>query len=40
MPQEDNNWPLACDGCRTKLHPGQDDFYVVKICAVADPTPA
>jgi hypothetical protein len=31
--------PLFCDGCSTPLTPGRGDFYVVRIEAVADPTP-
>jgi hypothetical protein len=38
-PPQDDAWPLMCDGCRAELHPGQGDYYVVKISAVADPCP-
>jgi hypothetical protein len=31
--------PLFCDRCSTVLKPGRGNFYVVKIEAVADPTP-
>lgn len=31
--------PLFCDHCSVELHLGRGDFYVVKIEAVADPTP-
>ncbi len=31
--------PLFCDRCTKELTPGDGDFYVVKIEAVADPTP-
>jgi len=31
--------PLFCDRCQRQLEPGQGDFYVVRIEAVADPTP-
>jgi hypothetical protein len=31
--------PLLCNRCRIELWPGSGDFYVVKIEAVADPTP-
>jgi hypothetical protein len=31
--------PLFCDRCVRELTPGQGDFYVVKIEAIADPTP-
>jgi hypothetical protein len=31
--------PLFCDRCCVELHLGRGDFYVVKIEAVADPTP-
>ena len=41
MSQHDANEesPLFCDRCSTKLEPGGGDFYVVKIEAFADPTP-
>jgi hypothetical protein len=31
--------PLLCDRCGVELTPGKGDFYVVRIEAVADPTP-
>jgi len=31
--------PLSCDRCAAELHPGKGEFYVVKIEAIADPTP-
>lgn len=31
--------PIFCQRCLTQLTPGQGDFYVVKIEALADPTP-
>jgi hypothetical protein len=31
--------PLFCDRCSTVLTPGRGNFYVVKVEAVADPTP-
>jgi hypothetical protein len=31
--------PLFCDRCCRQLTPGNGDFYVVRIEAVADPTP-
>ena len=31
--------PLFCDRCVCELTPGQGNFYVIKIEAVADPTP-
>ena len=33
------NESLICDRCSAVLTPGQGDFYVVRIQAVADPTP-
>jgi hypothetical protein len=36
---QDSDWPLMCDGCRAELHPGEGDYYVVQIRAVADPNP-
>ena len=38
MPMEES--PLFCDRCLTELRPGEGNFYVVKIEAVADPTPS
>ena len=31
--------PLFCDRCSSELVPGKGNFYVVKIEAVADPSP-
>jgi len=31
--------PLLCARCGAELRPGSGDFYVVRIEAVADPTP-
>jgi hypothetical protein len=31
--------PLLCARCGVELTPGKGDFYVVRIEAVADPTP-
>jgi hypothetical protein len=31
--------PLFCDRCAKQLVPGKGDFYVVRIEAVADPSP-
>jgi hypothetical protein len=31
--------PLFCDRCLTRLHPGRGDLYIVRIEAVADPSP-
>ena len=30
---------LLCHRCGVELHPGRGDFYLVKIEALADPTP-
>ncbi|MHC4715951.1 MAG: hypothetical protein ACYS5V_03215 [Planctomycetota bacterium] len=38
MTGEDDIPPL-CHRCGAELTPGQGDFYVVRITAVADPTP-
>jgi hypothetical protein len=35
----DSDAPLLCGRCSTVLTPGQDDFYVVRIEALADPSP-
>ena len=35
----DNGSPLFCARCLATLSPGQGDFFVVSIEAVADPTP-
>ena len=37
MPENDT--PLFCDRCTEELVPGKGNFYVVKIEAVADPSP-
>jgi len=34
-----DNAPLFCDRCSTELVPGKGNFYVVRIEAVADPSP-
>ncbi|MEW6252869.1 MAG: hypothetical protein AB1716_19705 [Planctomycetota bacterium] len=34
-----NSAPLFCLRCGVELKPGRGDFYVVKIEAVADPSP-
>jgi hypothetical protein len=34
-----DNGTLRCARCQTTLHPGQGDFFVVRIEAFADPTP-
>ena len=31
--------PLFCDRCLVELTPGKGDFYVIRIEAVADPSP-
>jgi hypothetical protein len=31
--------PVFCDRCMLRLHPGRGDMYVVRIEAVADPSP-
>jgi hypothetical protein len=31
--------PLFCDRCLNRLHPGRGDLYIVRIEAVADPSP-
>jgi hypothetical protein len=33
------DWPLFCARCAIELRPGSGNFYLVKIDAVADPTP-
>jgi hypothetical protein len=35
----DQSEPLFCDRCSAVLIPGRGSFYVVKVEAVADPTP-
>ena len=37
--KSDDLSPLFCDRCVRELTPGQGNFYVVKIEALADPTP-
>jgi hypothetical protein len=32
-------WPIFCQRCRAELTPGEGNFYVVRIEALADPTP-
>ena len=39
MDQASDESPLFCDRCHRELHPGRGDFYVVRIEAIADPTP-
>ena len=34
-----DNAPLLCARCAVELRPGTGDFYVVRIEAVADPSP-
>ena len=34
-----NHRPLLCARCGTQLTPGSGDYYVVRIEALADPTP-
>jgi len=39
---EHDTWPAAplfCDRCQLELSPGRGELYVVRIEAVADPTP-
>ena len=31
--------PIFCDRCTAELHPGRGEHYVIRIEAVADPTP-
>ena len=31
--------PLFCNRCNRELHPGDGNFYVIRIEAIADPTP-
>jgi hypothetical protein len=35
----DDSWPLFCAKCAAELLPGRGNFYLVRIDAVADPTP-
>lgn len=41
MAESDTNdeLPLCCDRCAAELTPGEGSFYVVRIEALADPTP-
>ncbi len=39
MTAEGEGWPVLCHRCGSVLTPGRGDFYVVRIEAVADPTP-
>ncbi|MHC4399039.1 MAG: hypothetical protein ACYTG0_05095 [Planctomycetota bacterium] len=34
-----NDWPTTCGRCGVELTPGAGDFFVVRIEALADPTP-
>jgi hypothetical protein len=34
-----SDWPLFCARCSCELRPGSGDFFLVRIEAVADPTP-
>jgi hypothetical protein len=36
---ETQELPFFCDRCGAELTPGEGDFYVVRIEAMADPTP-
>ncbi|MBN1942748.1 MAG: hypothetical protein JW849_05575 [Phycisphaerae bacterium] len=36
---EDSDMPLLCHRCGCDLTPGEGNFYVVRIEALADPTP-
>ena len=36
---ESEHSPLSCARCSAKLTPGKDNFYVVRIEALADPSP-
>ena len=38
-PEKTAQGPLFCDRCRVELKPGTGDCYLVRIEAVADPTP-
>lgn len=35
----DDESPLFCDRCTVELTPGKGDFFVIRIEAVADPSP-
>ncbi len=37
--EKSDDWPTFCNRCSKELTPGTGDFYVVRIEAVADPTP-
>ena len=37
--EENDRLPLSCDRCAAVLTPGEGSFYVVRIEALADPTP-
>ena len=39
LPEPPQNEPLFCDRCSRQLKRGSGDFYVVRIEAIADPTP-
>jgi hypothetical protein len=39
MDESSSPSPLFCDRCSKEIHPGRADFYVVRIEAIADPTP-
>jgi hypothetical protein len=36
---ENDDHPLCCHRCAAELKPGKGDFYLVKIEAMADPSP-
>ena len=36
---ESQSLTLFCDRCSQEVHPGQADFFVVRVEAFADPTP-
>ena len=36
---ESPSLPLFCDRCSREVHPGQADFFVIRVEAFADPTP-
>jgi hypothetical protein len=37
--KENDDWPTFCNRCSRQLTPGSGEFYVVRIEALADPTP-
>lgn len=39
MDEPPSQSPLFCDRCSREIHPGRGDLYVVRIEAIADPTP-